>query len=110
MVVVVMWWGVLEGLGGRHEENWRRQGEHLLNRPDLMGRIRFSLYLRGGEEGRGRMFLMGFDSGEELTEYNRRLSEDYEFKRLHEEWRNLINPSTRRVEVWEACMEDLWIK
>jgi len=56
------------------------------------------------------MFLMGFNSGEDLTEYNRRLSEDCEFKRLHEEWRNLINPSTRRVEVWEACMEDLWIK
>jgi len=51
MFVVVMWWEVLEGLGGRHEENWRRQGEHLLNRPDLIGRIRFSLYLSGGEEG-----------------------------------------------------------
>lgn len=106
---MVMQWEVPEGKGPQHEENWRRQGEYLLNHPDLMAGIRFSIYLCGGREGRKRMVVMGFDGKEELREHNRRLSEDGEFRRLHEEWKGLIDPFTRRVELWESSMEDLWI-
>lgn len=111
MIVIVSVWEVLEEREHLHEENWRRQGEYLLNHPELTEKVRFSIYLHREEEteaGR-RMLIMGFKSREGLESHNRRLVRDEEFKRLYEEWKSLIAPSTRRVEFWEPHMEDLWI-
>ena len=110
MFFVVATWEVIEGREHQHEENWLRQGEHLLNHPELVERVRCSVYLHGSVESRKRMLVMGFDNREDLKRYDKALAEDEVFKRLYGEWKTLIDQSTRRVEYWNSSMEKLWIK
>jgi len=110
MFFVVAIWEVLEGREHQHEENWLRQGEHLLNHPKLREKVRFSMYLHGSVDDRRRMLVMGFESEEDLKRYDKALAEDEVFRRLYGQWKTLIDPSTRRVEYWNSSMENLWIK
>jgi len=109
MFFVVAIWEVLEGREHQHEENWLRQGEHLLNHPELREKVRFSMYLHGSADDRRRMLVMGFKSSEDLERHDKALAENEEFRSLYNEWKSLIDPFTRKVEFWKSSMENLWV-